>query len=121
MMVLATSVVVGLLAAGLYHLDAVRMMARLNRRPDVATGLLFVVALVARFTVAGLVVGALYLWTPLRLVVVGITFMAAFVVLHAWDLYLYAVGRGPLAPVRPPGGAAAPVEPEKERTPGRRL
>jgi hypothetical protein len=110
MMVLAASVVVGLLAAGLYHLDAVRMMARLNRHPDVATGLLFVVALVARFTVAGLVVAALYLWSPLRIVAVGIAFMGAFIVLHARDLYLYAVGRGPLATVHQPSVGASPTK-----------
>jgi hypothetical protein len=88
---------VGLAIAGLYHYDASRMVSRLIGRSQVRTGLLFVLSLVARFTVLGLVLVALRLWTPLRLVVTAIAFMAAFVLLHGYDLNRYAVGKGPFS------------------------
>ena len=102
------SIVLGVGFALTYQHFALRSQARFAREPGAAGGLMFAGGLMVRFAALGMALVGVQRWTPLQVVVVAVTFVACFTVLHGYALYRYALGRGPFdEPTRSADGGAS--------------
>ena len=92
-MIVAVSVIVGLVLAVLYELAWFRTQSWLLANWRKLAPLLSVAGFFVRLVVLGLVFLALWAWTPLNLLVTAIAFAAGFTVLSVFFLYRFTKGK----------------------------
>ena len=91
-MILAVSVVVGLVLAVLYELAWFRTQTLVLARWRKLAPLLSVAGFFVRLIVLGLVFWALWAWAPLNLLATAIAFAAGFTVLSVFFLHRFTKG-----------------------------
>lgn len=90
------SVAVGILMAVLYHFASSRSQSWLSSRSGSAVALLSVGAFLGRITLAGALLLAFHVLTPLDVLVVAVVFVALFTLLSGYALVRFArQGSGP--------------------------
>jgi len=73
--------------AAAYHFLALRLQGRLARKTSTMGPLFAIVGFVVRLGVFAAILIMLGLWTPLKILAVGLAFVGLFTVLNAWMLY----------------------------------
>jgi hypothetical protein len=87
------SILVGLALAGVYHLIAVRLPARLSKRAAGLMPLLTIAGFLGRLTFFAVVLVLLALFSPLNILATALAFIGLFTILSAVWLFLLLTKR----------------------------